>query len=133
MTNACNWLLNWDIAYATPYLVNLGEGNANLGAKAFFIWGGCCFIWIFFVWAFIYETKGPSLEQVDELYGKVDKAWKSKKFIPTVSLQDVKDIGETRHMSFADVESAALRKKSVARAEGQPPVPVTEKVERCAF
>ncbi|KAJ9648297.1 Plasma membrane low glucose sensor [Coniosporium tulheliwenetii] len=127
MTTACNWLFNWAIAYATPYLVNPGEGNANLGAKVFFIWGGCCFICIFFVWAFIYETKGLSLEQVDELYGKVNKAWKSKKFVPTVSFQDVRDVGETRHMSRADVESAALRKKSVAYSEGQPPVPVTEK------
>ncbi|KAL9098688.1 MAG: hypothetical protein Q9187_009616, partial [Circinaria calcarea] len=33
MTTATNWLLNWAIAYATPYLVNPGPGNANLGSK----------------------------------------------------------------------------------------------------
>ena len=38
MTTASNWLLNWAIAYATPYLVNPGPGNANLGSKVFFIW-----------------------------------------------------------------------------------------------
>ena len=51
-----------------------------MGAKVFFVWGGCCFICIFFVWAMIYETKGLSLEQVDELYGKVSKAWRSPGF-----------------------------------------------------
>jgi len=30
MTTASNWLLNWAIAYSTPFLVNPGKGNANL-------------------------------------------------------------------------------------------------------
>lgn len=42
ITTASNWLLNWAIAYATPYMVNSGPGNANLGSKVFFIWGGFC-------------------------------------------------------------------------------------------
>jgi MFS transporter, SP family, sugar:H+ symporter len=33
MTTASNWLLNWAIAYATPYLVNTGPGNAGLESK----------------------------------------------------------------------------------------------------
>jgi MFS transporter, SP family, sugar:H+ symporter len=40
MTTASNWLLNWAIAYATPYMVDSGPGNANLQSKVFFIWGG---------------------------------------------------------------------------------------------
>ncbi|CAN8106559.1 unnamed protein product [Discula destructiva] len=68
MTTATNWLLNWAIAYATPYLVNFGPGYANLQSKIFFIWFACCFLCIAFVYFFIYETKGLSLEQVDELY-----------------------------------------------------------------
>jgi MFS transporter, SP family, sugar:H+ symporter len=40
MTTASNWLLNWAIAYATPYMVDDGPGNANLQSKVFFIWGG---------------------------------------------------------------------------------------------
>ena len=89
MTTASNWLLNFAIAYMTPYLVNDGPGNANLGAKVFFIWGSACFVCIFFVWAMIYETKGLTLEEVDELYSKVSKAWQSKGFVPTVSFQEV--------------------------------------------
>jgi len=63
---ASNWLLNWAIAYATPYLVDEGSGNAGLGAKVFFIWGTCCFVCALFVYFFVYETKNMTLEQVDE-------------------------------------------------------------------
>jgi len=113
MTTASNWLLNFAIGYATPYMVNSGPGNANLGAKVFFVWGGCCFICIFFVWTMIYETKGLSLEQVDELYAKVNRAWKSPGFVPTVSFQDVQDAGvDARRMSLTDAEAEAGRKRS---------------------
>lgn len=118
MTTASNWLLNFAIGYATPYMVNDGPGNANMGAKVFFVWGGCCFICIFFVWAMIYETKGLSLEQVDELYGKVSKAWQSPGFVPTVSFQDVQDTQvDTRRKSLTEVEAEATRKKSAQYTE----------------
>lgn len=82
MTTASNWLLNWAIAYSTPYLVNPGPGNANLQAKIFFVWGGCCLGCAVFVYFLIYETKGLSLEEVDELYESVGKAWKSVHWVP---------------------------------------------------
>ncbi|KAM0139704.1 hypothetical protein ACHAO1_002763 [Botrytis cinerea] len=82
MTTASNWLLNWAIAYSTPYLVNPGPGNANLQAKIFFVWGGCCLLCAVFVYFLIYETKGLSLEEVDELYESVGKAWKSTHWVP---------------------------------------------------
>lgn len=78
---ASNWLWNWGIAYATPYMVEPDKGN--LGSNVFFIWGGFNFACFFFAWYFIYETKGLSLEQVDELYENVSKAWKSKLFVPS--------------------------------------------------
>ena len=68
MSTASNWLWNFAIGYATPYMVDSGAGNANLGAKVFFIWGGFCVVCFFFVYFFIPETKGLSLEQVDILY-----------------------------------------------------------------
>ncbi|CAG8015805.1 unnamed protein product [Penicillium nalgiovense] len=85
ITTATNWLLNWAIAYATPYMVNSGPGNANLQSKVFFIWGGFCFICGVFVYTCIYETKGLSLEQVDELYSKVPRAWNSVGWVPSVN------------------------------------------------
>ena len=118
MTTASNWLLNWAIAYATPYMVNAGPGNANLQSKVFFIWGGFCLICAFFVWGLIYETKGLSLEQVDELYAKTSKAWKSKGFVPTVSFAEVQDLGvNARSQSLADMEAGAQRKRSVGHID----------------
>lgn len=85
MTTATNWLLNWALSFSTPYLVNYGPGNANLQSKIFFIWFGCCFLCIAFVYFLIYETKGLTLEQVDELYSEVKVARKSVGWKPTVT------------------------------------------------
>lgn len=87
MTTATNWILNWAIAYSTPYLVNYGSGYANLQSKIFFVWFACCFLCIAFVYFFIYETKGLTLEEVDELYQEVSSARKSPGWRPTVSFR----------------------------------------------
>jgi SP family sugar:H+ symporter-like MFS transporter len=101
MTTASNWLLNWAIAYSTPYMVD--AKYANLQSKVFFVWGSFCFVCIAFVYFFIYETKGLTLEEVDELYGMVGKAWQSQKFIPAVKFTDVeKEDARGRGESLAD-------------------------------
>jgi len=68
---ASNWLWNFAIAYSTPYLVDSGKGNANLGTKVFYVWGSTCFCCIIFAYFCIPETKGLSLEQIDLLYQNV--------------------------------------------------------------
>ncbi|KAF1851041.1 glucose transporter-like protein [Cucurbitaria berberidis CBS 394.84] len=123
MTTASNWLLNWAIAFSTPYLVD--ADHANLRSKVFFIWGSFCFVCIAFVWFMIYETKGLSLEQVDELYGVVNQAWKSKSFVPSISFQDV-DHEKQRHMSLNDIAQNQERKRSVQHDETVPAAHVTE-------
>jgi len=71
---ASNWLWNFGIAYATPYLVDASTSGptgikaANLGVKVFFIWGSTCAGCFFFAYFFIPETRGLSLEQIDLLY-----------------------------------------------------------------
>lgn len=82
MSTASNWLWNWGIGYATPYLVKTGPGNAGLGSKVFFIWGTTCLGCLIFTYFFIPETKGLSLEQVDELYNDGIKPWQSTKWVP---------------------------------------------------
>jgi SP family sugar:H+ symporter-like MFS transporter len=117
MTTASNWLLNWAIAYSTPYMVD--KENANLGSKVFFVWGSFCFVCIAFVWFMIYETKGLTLEQVDELYGIVNLAWKSKAFRPQVRFGDMEGT-EGRKMSMAEVAMNQERKRSVQHDEQVP-------------
>ena len=68
---ASNWLWNFGIGYATPYLVNKSTPEvaaAGLGVKVFFLWGSTCAGCAIFTYFFVPETKGLSLEDVDELY-----------------------------------------------------------------
>jgi len=65
---ASNWLWNFGIGYATPYLVNKQAGSAGLEVKVFFIWGSTCAGCFLFTYFCIPETKGLSLEQIDLLY-----------------------------------------------------------------
>ncbi|KAE8351416.1 general substrate transporter [Aspergillus coremiiformis] len=118
ITTATNWLLNWAIAYATPYMVNSGAGNANLQSKVFFIWGGFCMIAGVFVYTCIYETKGLSLEQVDELYAKIPVAWRSHEFVPSVHYTDVRDVAAGHaKANLADLEADAQAKRGMEHIE----------------
>jgi SP family sugar:H+ symporter-like MFS transporter len=71
MTTASNWLLNFAIAYATPYMVD--ADHADLQSKVFFVWGSFCFVCIAFVWFMIYETKGLTLEEVKTITSSLSK------------------------------------------------------------
>jgi hypothetical protein len=66
LSTASNWLWNFGISYATPYIVNPEYGN--LGAKVFFIWGSTCLGCLVFTYFCVPETKGLTLEQIDILY-----------------------------------------------------------------
>ncbi|KAI0764305.1 AmMst-1 [Trametes elegans] len=68
LSAASNWLLNWALAFSTPYLVNAGAGDAGLEVKVFFIWGSTCAGCVAFAYLCVPETKGLSLEQIDLLY-----------------------------------------------------------------
>jgi SP family sugar:H+ symporter-like MFS transporter len=115
---AANWLFNWAIGYATPYLVDSGPGSAGLKAKVFFIWGTCCFGCVLFVYFCIFETKGLTLEQVDDMYEHCDKAWQSKSFVPTVRFEE--EVRKGSVVQTDDVEkfraSIAERRSSVTSA-----------------
>lgn len=115
ITTATNWLFNFALTYSTPYLVNADK--ANLQSKVFFIWGSLCLIAIVFVYTMIYETKGLTLEQVDEIYGIVSKAWKSKAFRPKVSFRDADP--NDRRKSIRELSVAQERRQSKASVENK--------------
>ncbi|KAI5366516.1 Putative major facilitator, sugar transporter, major facilitator superfamily [Septoria linicola] len=65
---ATQWLFNFVVARATPNMIaTVGKG----GYGAYFIYGTFCFCMFIFTWVFVPETKGRSLESMDELFGKV--------------------------------------------------------------
>ncbi|KAK6199609.1 glucose transporter/sensor [Scheffersomyces amazonensis] len=108
ISTASNWLFNFVIAYITPYMVDSGPGNANLGSNVFFIWGGCNVLGFLFAYCMVYETKGLTLEQVDEMYEKVPYAWKSGSFIPTEHA-----FRQTLESSSDDEKKAAIEEASL--------------------
>ena len=112
MTTASNWLWNFILGFVTPYMVDSGKGNADLGSKVFFIWMAFCFLAVVFVWKYIYETKGLSLEQVDELYHQCSQAYKSPSFrrnwdnetgVASIGTQSEKKVLETDDKQSASV------------------------------
>ncbi|KAI1812570.1 MFS sugar transporter-like protein [Poronia punctata] len=63
---ATQWLFNFIVARSLPVqLATLGEG----GYGTYFLYGSFGIIMIAFVWFFIPETKGVSLEHMGELFG----------------------------------------------------------------
>lgn len=58
-------LWNTIIAVITPYMVNTDEGN--LKSSVFFVWGGLCTCAFVYAYFLVPETKGLSLEQVDQM------------------------------------------------------------------
>ncbi|KAF9269149.1 MFS monosaccharide transporter [Marasmius fiardii PR-910] len=79
MSTASNWLWNFGIGYATPYLVNNVPGSAGLESKVFFIWGSTCLCCAIFTLFCVPETKGLSLEQIDLMYQNT-YPWKAGSF-----------------------------------------------------
>jgi len=64
------------------------SGAAGLGAKVSFVWGTNCILCTLFVYFFIYETKGLTLEQADELYEHVGSARKSAVYVSHTSCEE---------------------------------------------
>jgi len=63
---ATQWLFNFVVARATPNMMTtVGKG----GYGTFLIYGTFCFSMFFFVWFLVPETKGLSLEKMDDLFG----------------------------------------------------------------
>lgn len=84
VTVATNWIVNFVLAYITPYLIDTGHHTAALGNKIFFIWGGLNAAGTVFVYFMVYETKGLKLEEVDYMYMNCSNSRASTKFKSTV-------------------------------------------------
>ena len=69
LSTSSNWLWNCIIAVITPYLVGVNEGN--LRSSVFFLWGSLCFSCLFYAYFLVPETKGLTLEQVDQMLDEV--------------------------------------------------------------
>ncbi|CZT10924.1 hypothetical protein WAI453_008003 [Rhynchosporium graminicola] len=60
---AVHWLMNFVIARSVPYMLT------NIGYGTYFVFGTCMALAVPFVYFFVPETKGLSLEDMDALFG----------------------------------------------------------------
>ncbi|KAH8600836.1 putative quinate permease [Bisporella sp. PMI_857] len=63
---ATQWLFNFVVAQAVPHMLKTVGSH---GYGTYFIFGSFCFGMFWFVWFFVPETKGLSLEKMDEIFG----------------------------------------------------------------
>lgn len=81
---ATQWLFNFVVARTVPVMMATVGSD---GYGTYLIFGSFCFSMFFFVWFFIPETKGMSLEAMDSLFGLTDGPTKD------VDEQEAKDGG----------------------------------------
>jgi len=117
LSTASNWFWNCIIAVITPYLVGTDKGDANLGAKVFFMWGSLCILAFLFAYFFVPETKGLTLEQVDRMMEETTPITSSR-WVP--------------HSTFAaemGLTDKGITIDNLGRAEHVEPVPVAATTE----
>ncbi|KAK4234523.1 hypothetical protein C8A03DRAFT_18589 [Achaetomium macrosporum] len=73
-----NFIVGWAVSFFTPYFIN--PDQLGWGPKYGYIWGGSNLILAVWAFFFVPETKGRSLEQLDELFEKGVSARKFSSF-----------------------------------------------------
>ncbi|ODV78045.1 sugar transporter 2 protein [Suhomyces tanzawaensis NRRL Y-17324] len=73
---AANWIWGFLISFFTPFITSAIHFYYG------FVFTGCLLFSFFYVYFFVNETKGLSLEEVDELYAQKILPWKSSSWVP---------------------------------------------------
>ncbi|KAI9659319.1 MAG: hypothetical protein M1821_001577 [Bathelium mastoideum] len=94
---ATQWLFNLVVARSTPVMLDTVGSN---GYGTYFIFGCFCFGMVVFAFFFVPETKGISLERMDELFG-------------VASFEDVVDVGVAAQHAAMDEKDAAVHVEGI--------------------
>ncbi|MCO0638383.1 MFS transporter, partial [Lutimaribacter sp. EGI FJ00014] len=76
IAQACNWIWGFLISFFTPFIT--GAINFYYG----YVFMGCMVFAYFYVFFFVPETKGLSLEEVNDMYAEGVLPWKSASWVP---------------------------------------------------
>lgn len=76
VATAANWIWGFLISFFTPFITSAIHFYYG------FVFTGCLLFSFFYVYFFVVETKGLTLEEVDELYAQDVAPWKSSKWVP---------------------------------------------------
>lgn len=78
-------MINFLVSFLTPFI------TSSIGFKYGYVFTACIGFAIIFVFFFIPETKGLSLEDVDELYASGVSARNSPNWVPSSKKQEVNE------------------------------------------
>ncbi|KAH8171020.1 sugar transporter domain-containing protein [Sarocladium implicatum] len=63
LSTSTNWICNFIVGVVTPPMLE------SWGFGTYLFYGGWCGVAVFWAWFFVVETKGKTLEQMDEVFG----------------------------------------------------------------
>lgn len=106
---ASSWLANFICALITPYIITKGDQTASMGPKIFFIWGSLNALGVVVVFFAIYETKGLTLEEIDELYTKSPNSFQSAKWNKIIKEKSSKDLFDQNQNSEGQFHGEAVQ------------------------
>lgn len=95
LSTASNWLWNTIIAVITPFMV--GEDRGNMKSSVFFVWGGLCTCAFVYTYFLVPETKGLTLEQVDQMLEQTTPRT-SAKWKPTTTFANEMNVAKTEEV-----------------------------------
>ena len=94
--SATNWFWNFMLGYFSPLIAD------DIGPLILLVFFGCLVVAFFYVFFMIPETRGISLEEVDELYRSKIPAWRSGSWKPALHNhhvgEDGKEAGDLEHV-----------------------------------
>lgn len=102
------------ITYVNPYVQN--EGYGNLGARVGFVYGGCSFLALLWVYFFLPELKGRSLEELNEMFAARVPTRKFTKYTCTGIGADITRLQDRN--AGADVKGLYIDPKKLDAVEG---------------
>jgi len=107
LATASNWLWNFLLAFFTPFITN------NIDFSYGYVFAGCNLFAAFFVFFFLYESGGISLEAVNAMYYTEDlKPWQSNSWAPepyasrAEAVRDEKLKAQADHLEFTEGRGA---------------------------
>jgi sugar porter (SP) family MFS transporter len=102
-----NFVVGWAVSFFSPYFIN--PESLGWGPKYGYVWGGSNIVLA--VWTFLYvpETKGRSLEQLDDLFEQGVAARKFSSFVVERQLvDDLVDINDAKGNQDVERHDAAI-------------------------
>jgi len=102
---AAFWVVGWAVTFTLPYLYN-PIGGAGLGLKIGYIYSGGCILSALFIYFYIGETRGRTLEEINEMFSQEVPArqWKEYK----CNIAEYAEQSLVRHRTHMSEKQAAL-------------------------